>query len=118
MKKMLAKRLQMVRFECPSVRNPRVSLTFGGFHFPNIQPLPLPSLLSLGVIRKGSPSMKGKEVRIFWSKISSTGCKGSSLNDPGTETPVSHSLLEESLFSFPAPLSGVIDNWTPQYESQ
>ena len=106
MKKMLAKRLQMVRFECPSVRNPRVSLTFGGFHFPNIQPLPLPSLLSLGVIRKGSPSMKGKEVSFFWGKISSTGRKWSSLNDPGTETPVSHSLLEESLFSFPAPLSG------------
>ena len=42
----------------------------------------------------------------------------SSLNAPSTETPVSHSLLSESLFSFPAPLSGVIRNWTPHYKDQ
>ena len=40
-------------------------------------------------------------------------------NAPSTETPapVSHPLLGESLFSH-SPLSGVIDNWTPQYESK
>ena len=61
-------------------------------------------------------------MEIFWNKISLTGCKWAILNAPSTETPVSHSLLEESLFfiSAPAasllPFSGVIRNWTPQYE--
>ena len=50
--------------------------------------------------------MKVKKFENLWYKISSASCKQSSLNAPSTETPVSH------------PLSGVIDNWTPQYESQ
>ena len=62
--------------------------------------------------------MKVKKLENFWNKISLAGGKRSRLSAPGTGTPVSHSLLEESHFSFPAPLSGVIDNWTPQYESQ
>ena len=63
--------------------------------------------------------MKLKMVENFWNKISSTGWKWSSLNAPSTETPVpvSHPLLGESLFPH-SPLSGVIDNWTPQYESK
>ena len=60
--------------------------------------------------------MKGKKMENLWDKISLTSCKWSSLNAPSTETPVSHSLLSESLFSFSVPLSGVIRNWTPQYE--
>ena len=58
------------------------------------------------------PSMKVKKVEYLWDKISSTGCKWSSLNALGAETPVSHSLLSESIFSFSAPLSRVIKSWT------
>ena len=49
--------------------------------------------------------MKGKKVKIFWNKISLTGCKWSSLKAPGSETPVSHSLLSESLFPIFSPCS-------------
>ena len=70
-----------------------------------------------GVIYNWTPHYKSQKVGKFLNKISSKVCKWSSLNVPGTGTPVSHSLMEESCFSFPAPLSGVIDNWTPQYES-
>ena len=67
----------------------------------------------------GAPSIKVRKVEHFWNKISSTGSKWSNSNAPGSETPVSHSLLEESLFPFqsPAPsflpLSGVIRNGSP-----
>ena len=60
--------------------------------------------------------MKGKNVENVWNKTSLTGCKWSSLNAPITETLVSHSLLEESLFPFSATtasflsLYGVIRN--------
>ena len=60
--------------------------------------------------------MKTAKVENYVDKISLTGSKWSSLNAPGSEPPVSHSLLSESLFSFSLPLSGVIRNWTPQYE--
>ena len=53
----------------------------------------------------------------FWDKISLTGWKCSHLNAPSTETPVSHTLVGESLFPFPSSFSGVIRNWTPQYEN-
>ena len=39
-------RLQMVQSECPKVRNPCVSFTFGWFPFPHFQPLA--SFLSVG----------------------------------------------------------------------
>ena len=55
---------------------------------------------------------------IFCDKICLTGCKWSNLNAPGTQIPVSYSLLVESLFSFSSPLSGIIRNWTPQYKDQ
>ena len=62
--------------------------------------------------------MKTAKLENCLDKISLTGCKWSSLNAPSTETSVSHSLLSESLFSFSAPLSGEIRNWTPQYKDQ
>ena len=68
--------------------------------------------------------MKVRKVEIFWNKISPTCCNWSSLIAPGTETPVSHPLLGESLFPFQAPaasflpLSGVIRNGSSQYEGQ
>ena len=55
----------------------------------------------------------------FWNKISSTGCKWSTLNAPSTEIPVSNSLLGGSLFSIFSPccfLSGVIRNGSPHYK--
>ena len=74
-------RLQMVQFECPRYRNPCVLSDFGWIHFSHF---PLS-----GVIRNGSPSIKLKMMEQFWDKISFTGCKCSSLNTLGTETPVS-----------------------------
>ena len=69
--------------------------------------------------------MKGKKVDNFWNKISLTGCKWSNLNAWGTGTIVSHSLLGDSHLPFfspcsflPQSLSGVIRNWTSQYERQ
>ena len=38
--------------------------------------------------------MKGKKVEILWNKISLTGCKLSSLNAPGSETPVNDPFLQ------------------------
>ena len=70
--------------------------------FSHFLPLLLPFFLSLGYKGIGPPSMKGKKVKKFWDKISLTVCKWSSLNAQGTETPVSHSLMSESLFSYSA----------------
>ena len=39
-----------------------------------------------GVIRKGSPSIKLKMIKIFGDKISLTGCKWSSMNAPRSHT--------------------------------
>ena len=91
----------MVQFDCPKCRNSCFSITVGWIPFSNFQPLLLP--LS-GVIRKGSPSIKIRKVEQFWNKISSTGCKWSTLNAPITETPVSHSLMSEFLFPIISPM--------------
>ena len=51
----------------------------------------------------------------FYNTIGLTGCKWSSLKDPGTEIPVSHSSWEISISSFsslPLPLWGN-KNWLP-----
>ena len=72
----------------------------------------------------GAPSIKVRKMEKLWDKISSTGYMWSILNAPSTETPVSHSLLGDSLFQFSAPaasslpLSGVIRNGSPQYKGQ
>ena len=42
---------------------------------------------------------------IFWNKISLAGCKWSNFNATGSETPVSHSLLGDSLFPIFSPCS-------------
>ena len=55
----------------------------------------------------------------FLIKIRLTGCKWPNLNAPSTETPVSHPLLGESLFSYIQPLSCWGNkNWTPQYKDK
>ena len=90
----------------PSTENPVSHPVLSESLFPFSVPL-------TGVIDNWTPSMKVKKFEIFWDKISSTGCKWSSLNAPSTETPVSHPILCESLFPFSVPLTGLIDNWTP-----
>ena len=63
------------------------------------------SLFSLplsGVIRIELTNMNGTNLENCWDKISLMGCKWSSLNVPGTETPLSHEWLDDSLFPFSA----------------
>ena len=47
------------------------------------------------------PSRKVKKWEIFQNKMGLMGCKWSSLNAPGTETPQSHPYLELGEFPFP-----------------
>ena len=70
-----------------------------------VQPFSAPAPYSPPLSGVIPPSMKGKKVEHFFDKISSTGCKWSSLNAPSTATPVSHPLLEESKFPFFSPYS-------------
>ena len=78
-------RQQMVQFDCPEYGNPSVSFTFGRFLFAPF----LPSFLSLaaGVIRNWTSQYERQKVEKFWAKISLAGCKWSSLNAPGSQTP-------------------------------
>ena len=47
------------------------------------------------------PSMKVKKLENVHTKIGLKGCKWSSLNVPGIETPLSHSVLDLDEFPFP-----------------
>ena len=69
------------------------------FFLSQINP-PFP-LLALWGNKNGPPSMKLIKLNIFWNKMGSMGCKWSSLNATGTETPLSHSLLGLEEFPFP-----------------
>ena len=88
-------RLQMVQFECPRHWNPSVSSSFGVWR------VPFSPLLALWGNKNWPPSMKVKKLKIFSDKMGSKGCKWSSLNASGTETPLSHPILKlwESAFS-------------------
>ena len=89
-------RLQVVQFECPRFWNPYVSLTFQELPFPNFSPCSfLPSSL-WGNKKWFILGGLGEKVEIFGDKISLTDCKWSSLNAPGSETPVSHPLYEST----------------------
>ena len=61
-------------------------------------------LLALWGNKNWPPSMKVQKLKIFWNKMSSKGCKWSSLNGPGTENPLSHSILK--LAEFPSSIIG------------
>ena len=56
--------------------------------------------------------MKVKNLEKLWNKSGLTGCTWSSLNAPGTETPLSHSILKLHEFPFPiiSPLGSVPPN--------
>ena len=124
--------LQMVQFECPRHSNPCASLRLGEFHIP-IFSLPLspvqlecprhslrlgefhfPSLgcvslrcgLPLSRVKRiGLPSIKMWKLENLGNKIGLTGCKWSSLNAPGTQTPLYHPFLELGEFPFSVCLS-------------
>ena len=78
-------------------------------------PFPIISPLLWGN-KNWPPSMKMKSLKIFWSKIGSMGCKGSNLNAPGTENPLSHLILklDESPFPIISPLLWGNKNWPPR----
>ena len=57
-------------------------------------------LLALWGNKNWPPSMKVKRMEIFQNKRGLKGCKWSSLNAPGTENPLSHSILELGEFPF------------------
>ena len=57
-------------------------------------------LLALWGNKNGLPSMKVKKLEKFQNKIGLKGCKWSSLNAPGTETPLSHPILKLEEFPF------------------
>ena len=59
------------------------------------------SILALWGNKNWPPSMKVKKLKIFCNKMGSKGCNWSSLNAPGTETPLSHPILELREFPFP-----------------
>ena len=63
----------------------------------------LSSLLARWGNTNWPPSMKVKKLEIFQNKRGLKGCKWSSLNAPGTENPLSHSLL--GLEEYPFPIS-------------
>ena len=45
--------------------------------------------------------MKVKKLKIFWNKMGSMGCKWPSLNAPGIENPLPHSILKLDESPFP-----------------
>ena len=51
-------------------------------------------LLALWGNKNGLPSMKVKKLKKIQNKMGLKGCKWSSLNAPGTETPLSHPYWE------------------------
>ena len=71
-----------------------------GAETPVFHPLLVGSLFPFplsGAIRNGGPQYQYQMLGTFWKKISLTGRKCSSLNAPDIETPVSYSLLGDSL---------------------
>ena len=73
------------------------------------------SLLALWGNKKWPPSIKVKQIENFQNKMGLKGCKWSSLNAPGTQTPLSHSVLElhPSLLLFSLLALWGNKNWPP-----
>ena len=62
--------------------------------------------------------MKVKKMENVWNKCGLTGCKWSSLNAPGTETPLSHSVLELEQLPFPHYWPSGVIRIGSQYEGE
>ena len=88
------KGLQIVQFECPRHWNPSASSIF------EVGRISLFPLLALWGNKNGLPSMKVKKLKIFQNKMGLKGCKWSSLNAPGTETPLPHPYWKLQEFPF------------------
>ena len=58
-------------------------------------------LLALWGNKNWPTSMKVKKLKIFWNKMGSMDCKWSSLNAPGTQTPLPHPILKLGEVPFP-----------------
>ena len=97
----------MVQFEYPRHWKPLVSFCFG------VGRTPFSHYCPSGGNKNWPPSMKVKKLKILWNKMGSMGSKWSSLNTPGTENPLSHSILklDESPFPIISPLG--YKNWPP-----
>ena len=93
--------LQMVTFKAANVPVwiPPRSSSFEEFPFS----ISFPLLLLSRNIEMVYHGRLGKKLDIFLNKICLTGCKWSHLNASRSETPVSHSLLCDSLFSIFCP---------------
>ena len=89
------KGMQMVQFECPRHCKPSFSSTFG------VGRIPFSHYWPSGVIRIGLPVWRWKSWESSETKMGSKGCNWSSLNAPGTETPLSHPILKLDEFPFP-----------------
>ena len=65
------------------------------------------------------PSMKVKKLGKFQNERGAKGCKWSWMNAPGTQTPLSHSVLKLEEFPFPINWpSGVIRNDSPVWKNK
>ena len=58
------------------------------------------SILALWGNKNGLPNMKVKDLENFQNKSGLKGCKWSTLNAPGTETPLSHPYWKLQEFPF------------------
>ena len=84
----------MVQFEYPRHWNPSVSSKL------EVARISLFPLLALWGNKNWLPSMKVRKFEIVQNKMGWKGCTWSSLNTPGTETPLSHRNLKLEEFPF------------------
>ena len=80
--------MQLVQFECPNHSNSWVSSIL------KVGRISLFSVLALWGNKNWTPSIKVKQIEISQNKMGLKGCKWSSMNAPGTRTPLSHPFLE------------------------
>ena len=78
----------------PQALNPLCLIQIGGWENSSFP------LLALWGNKNGLPSIKVKELEKFQNKMGLKGCKWSSFNTPGTETPQSHAYWELGEFPF------------------
>ena len=72
---------------------------FSLIHILSCENFPFP-LLALWGNKIGLPSMKTKKLQSFQDKMGLKGSKWSSLDAPGTQSPLSHSILKLDEFHF------------------
>ena len=84
----------MIVLNAPGTETPQ------SHHIESWKNSPFP-LLALWGNKNGLPSKKVKKLENFQNKMGLKGCRWSSLNAPGTETPQSHPYWELGEFPFP-----------------